>query len=106
MNDELPSPCGSELTGPVRPAAWLHESGHLMLAESTTTDAAQLLHRGWAPLYDQAALDDLSQQLADEQRQHAITRGDLERTRLVRDEALRDLEQAHRSAYRDAIGRA
>lgn len=33
-------------------------------------------------------LADLRQQLEDEQRQHDITRGELERTRLVRDEAL------------------
>ena len=49
---------------------------------------------------------DLRQQLDDEQRQHDITRGELERTRLVRDEALRDLEQIQRSEYREAIGLA
>ena len=32
---------------------------------------------------EQATLCDLQQQLADEQRQHDITRGDLERTRLA-----------------------
>jgi hypothetical protein len=34
---------------------------------------------------------DLRNQLADEQRQHDITRGDLVRTRLVRDEALQQV---------------
>ena len=35
----------------VRPHAWVHESGHFMLAESTSADDAQLLHRGWLPMY-------------------------------------------------------
>lgn len=37
-----------------------------------------------------AEADDLSLQLQDERRQHEITRGDLERTRLVRDELMRE----------------
>jgi hypothetical protein len=45
---------------------------------------------------------DLQQQLADEQRQHAITRGELERTRLVRDEALRAQESLTLLAQRVA----
>ena len=36
-----------------------------------------------------AEIADLRQQLDDEKRQHELTRGDLERTRIVRDEALR-----------------
>lgn len=53
-----------------------------------------------------AEADDLRQQLADEKRQHDVTRGELERTRLVRDEAMRDLDNLHRSNYREAVGRA
>ena len=51
MSEELNRPDGSELIGLVRQHAWVHESGHLMLAESTSADDAQLLHRGWLPLY-------------------------------------------------------
>jgi anti-sigma regulatory factor (Ser/Thr protein kinase) len=39
---------------------------------------------------DAAEIADLRQQLEDEKRQHELTRGDLERTRLARDEALKD----------------
>jgi hypothetical protein len=47
------------------------------------------------------ALDDLKQQLEDAERQHDITRGDMERTRIVRDEALAQVEAL--TAERDSL---
>jgi hypothetical protein len=47
------------------------------------------------------ALDDLKQQLEDAERQHDITRGDMERTRIVRDEALAQVEAL--TAERDGL---
>lgn len=43
---------------PVRPGYWEHESGHVQEAWPDTPPDDVMRHRGWTPLYSQAALDD------------------------------------------------
>ena len=52
MTNEIKPPAiAGQVEREVRPRAWVHKSGHLMLAESASADDAQLMHRGWLPLY-------------------------------------------------------
>lgn len=60
MNNETAADCGAvgaPVEPSVRPCYWEHESGHLQEAWPDMPPDDVMKHKGWSPLYGQAALN-------------------------------------------------